>query len=133
MMFMSSVTIGSPVSCRAILRYSSPVAFSPAKSYGEVRGLNAPPRISCAPAAFTAFATETICSSDSTEQGPAIMTKCPPPTLISPISTTISSGWNFRLQHLNGSVTRLTESTISRLSTRSISTVVVSPIRPSTV
>ena len=133
MIFMSSVTIGRPVSRRATFRYSKPVAFSPAKSYGDVRGLNAPPRMSCAPAALTAFATVTICSSDSTEQGPAIMTKLPPPTLTSPMLTTISSGWNLRLQHLKGSVTRLTESTISRLSTKSMSTLLVSPIRPTMV
>ena len=32
-----------------------------------------------APAALTALSTVMICSSDSTEQGPAIMQKLPPP------------------------------------------------------
>ena len=86
-----------------------------------------------APEAFTALATATICSSDSTEQGPAIMQKWPPPILTFPTCTTVSSGWNFRLQHLKGSVTRFTESTMPRLPMRSMSTLVVSPTRPSTV
>ena len=86
-----------------------------------------------APEALTAFATATICSSDSTEHGPAIMTKLPPPIFTPPTSTTVSSGWNLRLQHLKGSVTRLTLSTMPRLPIRSMSTRVVSPTRPSTV
>ena len=86
-----------------------------------------------APEVFTALATATICSSDSTEHGPAIMQKFPPPTLTSPTCTIMSSGWNLRLQHLKGSVTRLTESTMLKLSIRSMSTRAVSPIRPSTV
>ena len=95
--------------------------------------MKAPPRSMFAPAAFTALATVTICSSVSTEQGPAIMQKWPPPTFTLPISTTLSSGWNLRLTHLKVSETRFTESTISRLSSRSMSTLLVSPIRPSTV
>ena len=95
--------------------------------------MKAPPRSSWAPAAFTALATVTICSSFSTEQGPAIMAKWPPPIFTPSHSTTMSSGWNFRLQHLKGSDTRFTESTISRLLTRSMSTWLVSPTRPSTV
>ena len=132
-MFISSVTMGSPVSCLAISSRRMPSPCSPWKSYGDVRGLNAPPRSSCAPAALTAFATYTICSSDSTEHGPAIIAKCPPPNFASPTETTVSSGWNLRLQHLKGSETRLTESTISRLSSKDISIRLVSPTRPSTV
>ena len=45
----SSVTIGSPVSSRASARISSPFAPSPWNAYGEVRGLNAPPRSIVAP------------------------------------------------------------------------------------
>ncbi len=43
------------------------------------------------------------------------MQKLPLPIFTSPTSTTVSSGWNLRLQHLNGSVTRLTLSTMPRL------------------
>lgn len=50
------------------------------------------------------------------------MQKFPPPTLTSPTCTIMSSGWNLRLQHLKGSVTRLTESTMLKLSIRSMST-----------
>ena len=82
---------------------------------------------------LTARATATICSSDSTEQGPAIMAKWPPPILASPTVTTVSAGWNLRLQHLKVSDTRLTESTISREPTRSVSIFEVSPMRPRTV
>ena len=130
---MISVTMGRPVSLRAIFNSSRPSPLRPWKSYGEVRGLNAPPLSRLAPAAFTALATSTICSSDSTEQGPAIMAKLPPPIFTSPTFTTVSSGWNWRFTHLKVSVTLFTESTISRLPIRSISTLLVSPISPSTV
>ena len=43
------------------------------------------------------------------------MQKLPLPIFTSPTSTTVSSGWNLRLQHLKGSVTRVTESTMPRL------------------
>ena len=56
-----------------------PSALSPWKSYGDVRGLNAPPRSIVAPEALTLFATEIICSSLSTEHGPAIIAKLPWP------------------------------------------------------
>ena len=77
--------------------------------------------------------TEIICSRDSTEQGPAIIAKFPPPIFIPPMSITVSSGWNFLLHCLNGSLTFLTFSTMSRLAIRSISMFDVSPIRPKTV
>ena len=50
------------------------------------RGLSAPPRRTSAPAALTAWATEMICSSVSTEHGPAITRKCPPP-ILAPLET----------------------------------------------
>ncbi len=132
-MLIISDTIGKPVSLLAIFKSSMPVPFKPWKSYGEVLGLKAPPLSIFAPAAFTAFAMPTICSSVSTEHGPAIMQKFPPPILTPLTSITVSSGWNFLLQHLNDSETLVTDSTISRLSMRSLSTLVVSPIRPMTV
>ena len=92
--------------------------------------MNAPPRRILAPDSLTAVATSMICSSDSTEQGPAIMAKYPPPMRTSPTSIMVSLGWNFRLACLKGSETRLTVSTISRLLRSSISTLLVSPIRP---
>lgn len=41
-----------------------------------------------------------ICASLSTEQGPAITEKFPPPILAFPTETTVSSGWNLRLAFL---------------------------------
>ena len=58
---------------RASASSSSPFLPSPWKEYGELRGLNAPPRSAVAPASRTACAAATICSSDSTEQGPAMI------------------------------------------------------------
>ena len=52
---------------------------SPWNEYGELRGLNAPPRSAVAPAARTARAAATICSSDSTEHGPAMIDDRPLP------------------------------------------------------
>ncbi|CUQ03767.1 Uncharacterised protein [Flavonifractor plautii] len=65
-----------------------------------MRGLNAPPRSRAAPEAFTSSATAQICASLSTEQGPAITEKFPPPILAFPTETTVSSGWNLRLAFL---------------------------------
>jgi len=66
--------------------------------------LNAPPRRSPAPAAFTREATKVICSSDSTEHGPAMIWKFPPPIKRpAPQSTTVSSSWNLRFAFLYGS------------------------------
>ena len=69
---MISVTIGSPVSSFALSSSWIPSPLSPWKEYGEVLGLNAPPRRSPAPEAFTSLATSQICSGVSTEHGPAI-------------------------------------------------------------
>ena len=61
--------------------------------------MNAPPRSSVAPAALTALATVTICSSLSTEQGPAIIWNKPCPMVTPPQSTIVSCGdddvWGF--------------------------------------
>ena len=98
-----------------------------------MRGLNAPPRRKVAPAAFTSSATPMIWLSVSTEHGPAISPKAPPPMAAGPAWMTVSSGWNLRLTALKGSDTRVTASTMSREAIMSISTVLVSPIRPRTV
>ena len=65
-----------------------------------MRGLKAPPRRREAPESFTSWAMPQICSSLSTEQGPAITEKLPPPMRALPTVTTESSGWNFRLAFL---------------------------------
>ena len=60
----------------SIRRPSSP---RPWKLYGELRGLNAPPRSTFAPARFTAAAVACTCCSFSAEHGPAMtMTSSPP-------------------------------------------------------
>ena len=98
-----------------------------------MRGLNAPPRRRPAPAFLTSSATRQICSGVSTEQGPAITWKLPPPIFTPLTSTTLSSGWNLRLAFLYGSWMRLTSSTISSEAIFPMSTLVVSPTRPSRV
>jgi hypothetical protein len=72
---MSSVTSGSPVSARASARIVSASSPSPWKVYGEVRGLNAPPRSMLAPLAATARAVSSVWARYSTVQGPAIRPK----------------------------------------------------------
>ena len=62
--------------------------------------MKAPPRSMFAPELFTARATLRICSSDSTEQGPAIRTGFPPPMVTPPTVITVFSGWNLRLAFL---------------------------------
>ena len=74
-MLIISVTMGRPVLSLAFLRSSRPSALRPWNAYGEVRGLNAPPRRNVAPAALTRSATQQICASLSTEHGPAMSAK----------------------------------------------------------
>ena len=89
---VSSVTTGRPVASRASARISSASRPSPWKANGDVRGLKAPPRIIDAPPFFTASATASVCSRDSTVHGPAIRQKVwPPPTCRPSISKVVGS------------------------------------------
>ena len=65
--------------------------------------------------ALTAEAMPHTCSRLSTEQGPAITAKPPPPMLTLPTDMTLSSGWESLPASLYGAVTALTDSTKSRL------------------
>ena len=60
---------------RAASRPSSP---RPWNAYGDVRGLYAPPRSTCAPSRLTSRAVATSCSRDSTAQGPAMIAQRAP-------------------------------------------------------
>ena len=68
-----------------------------------MRGLNAPPRMTVAPAERTAAAVRTICSSDSIVHGPAMMTTEGPPISTLPIRITLVVSRKLRLASLNGS------------------------------
>ena len=94
--------------------------------------MKAPPRSTAAPLFLTSQAMVSTCSSDSTEQGPAIMLKAPPPKAarVFGMRITVSSGWNFRFAFLKGSEIRVTPSTNSSPRIRSMSIRVVSPTRP---
>ncbi len=61
-----------------------------------MRGLNAPPRRMCAPAALTARAMVRVCSTDSTAQGPATSTSSGPPTWTVPTRTMVFSFFTSR-------------------------------------
>src|SRR5712691_5394537 len=76
---MTSVTTGRVLAARADSRKPSASAPSPLKEYGDVLGLNAPPRSITAPRLLTRLATLTIISTLSTEQGPAITVIAAPP------------------------------------------------------
>ena len=90
------MTTGRPVASRASARMRSPSSPSPWKEYGLVRGLKAPPRRMCAPAALMARATMRVCSIDSTAQGPATIVSSRPPTGTSPTLTMLSSVFTSR-------------------------------------
>jgi len=64
-----------------------------------------------APLARTLSAVSVICSTFSTEHGPAKSASLRPPTFTPPQSITLSVGWNFRFAFLNGSETGITRST----------------------
>ncbi|SCI34666.1 Uncharacterised protein [uncultured Clostridium sp.] len=129
---INSDTIGSPVASLAATRISNPADPIPWKAYGDVLGLNAPPLNRLAPAALAALAISITCSLLSTEHGPAITARCPPPILTPPTSITESSGWKALLANLYGSDTCMTFSTAGSTSIDSGSTFVVSPIIPIT-
>ena len=97
---MTSVTIGSPVSRFASANSFRPSSSSPWKAYGEVRGLNAPPRRTRAPAAFTFSAASSSCSRDSIAHGPAMTTIRVPPIVTSPTRTSVGSSRTSRLASL---------------------------------
>ena len=105
---------------------------SPWKAYGEVRGLNAPPRRIVAPAAATASAVSNSWSRLSTEQGPAIIVSDPSPMTASMTRMTVSSGWNSREVSLNGRLIGVTEATPGRRPNRSSRSGLRAPISPTT-
>src|SRR5258705_47762 len=114
---------------RSMRRPSSP---RPWNAYGELRGLNAPPRRIFAPARLTAAALACTCSSVSAEHGPAMTITSSPPIRTSPTLTTVSSGLNVRLARLYGSVMRSTSWTPSRMPINSGS-ILCAPTTPRTV
>ena len=95
-----------------------------------MRGLNAPPRSRAAPERFTSSATSQICASLSTEQGPAMTEKLPPPILALPTVTTVSSGWNLPVGLLVGLLHPHDPLHVGVMEILSMSTAVVSPTRP---
>ena len=88
---------------------------SPWNAYGDVRGLNAPPRRSVAPAALAISAASSVCWAVSTAHGPAMKVKVSGPigTWWSgrPTQTVDRSEWCCRLTSLNGSEIRCTSAT----------------------
>ena len=76
---------------------------------------------------MAALAISMTCSLLSTEHGPAMTAKCPPPILTPPTSITESSGWKALFASLYGSETCMTFSTAGSTSMDSGSTFVVSP------
>ena len=70
--------------------------------YGDVRGLNAPPRSIVAPAASTARAVSSVCSRYSTVHGPAIRPKYSSPIFRPSTSITVGSGETSRETSLYG-------------------------------
>ena len=129
---INSVTTGSCTSLAASMSISSPFSRSPWKEYGDVLGLNAPPRRRDAPEFLTACATVWICSGVSMEHGPAITTSFFPPTLTPLTSIMEFCGWKERLARLYGSCTLITFSTHSLPRKSRSSSLNVSPISPST-
>ncbi len=106
----------------------------PWNEYGEVRGLNAPPRSTLTPAAATACAASCNCSRLSTAQGPAMRTTSRPPrTTPGAISTVLPSGWSSRLANLKGWRMGMARSTPARASNAATSSGRSSPMTPRTM
>ena len=118
---MTSVTIARPVSARAVASILRPSSLCPWKLYGLVRGLNAPPRRPVAPSALSWRARPTICSSLSTEHGPAITATRVPPTSSPRALTTVRSRFSSDEARLYGAMIGRTFSTPSPGSRASVS------------
>ena len=132
--------MGSPTIDRCSARYFKPSTPSPWKEYGDVRGLNAPPRSIRAPDSFRYAPSDSSISRDSTAHGPAITTT-PLPPISSPrspprtggIAMTVRSPRNSRLARLYGLPTGMASSTPGSIRNAAGSAFVTSPIRPMTV
>ncbi len=127
----ASVTTASPVSSRARASSLNPGSPSPWKEYGEVRGLNAPPRRMVAPLSRICRAAVMIWVSDSTEHGPAIRTTSSPPIRV-PLSSVmiVGSGRHSLDTCLYGRVTWMTCCTLGSASRWSLSTRPSLPTNP---
>lgn len=85
-----------PYSFETSFRILSPSRPKPWKSYGDVRGLYAPPRISFNPFSWIVAATAATCSYDSTAHGPNTKEGAPVP-INSPLTLmTVSSDFSLR-------------------------------------
>src|SRR4030095_10233934 len=132
LMSMTSEMIFRLCASAALRSIFSPCSPSPWNAYGELRGLNAPPRRILAPARLTAAAVTGACSSVSAEHGPAMTMTSSPPIRTSSMVTMVSSGRKVRLARLYGSVMRSTSWTPSRMPINSGS-ILWAPTTPSTV
>src|SRR3954469_9491610 len=132
---MSITSVISFRLCRSAADFSRrrPSSPRPWKLYGLLRGLNAPPRSTFAPARFTAAALDSTCSSLSAEQGPAITITSSPPIRRSSMTMTLFSVLKDRLASLYGSVIRCTSCTPSSTSRSAVSNCRDPPTAPSTV
>ena len=130
---ISSVTIGRPVSAFASRSSSSASSPRPWNVYGDVRGLNAPPRSIVAPASATARAVASVCSRLSTLHGPAISPKYVSPTRRPSTSITVGSAASSRATSRYGLTIGTTCSTPGYPSTGSVASSSRSPIAPITV
>ena len=132
---ITSVTTGRPVSSRACASSFSPSSSSPRKLYGDVRGLNAPPRSIDAPRSRIARAVLISCSSLSIAHGPAITDTMPSPTRTPFTLTIVSSPLNSRLHSLYGLLigTVLSTPGITSMSSASSGCSRSSPTTPITV
>ena len=92
--------------------------------------MKAPPLKKFAPDSFIDLAISIICSSLSTEHGPAIIPRWFPPTKVPSTLTIVSSGLNNLFAFLNGSSTFNILSTPSKDSILSGSIILVSPTTP---
>ena len=100
----TSVTTGIPVAALTSARILSPSTPRPWNAYGDVRGLNAPPRRIVAPADCAISAASWVCCTLSTAQGPAISVTASGPIGTCrpgvPTHTVERSGWCCRLTSL---------------------------------
>ena len=127
------MTTGRPTASRTSARMRSPATPRPWNAYGDVRGLNAPPRSSVAPARCAICAEASVCSAVSTAHGPAMKVNVSGPIGTPPTRTVERFEWFCADTSLYGAVMRIVSTTPGRPLTSTVSSTSSVPTTPTIV
>ena len=124
------MTIGMRTSSRTSARMRSPSTPRPWNAYGDVRGLNAPPRSRVAPACLASQADSSVCSGVSTAHGPAMKVNVSGPIGTPPTRIVVRRAWFCADTSLYGAVIRIVSTTPGSPSASRVSSTSSVPTTP---